>query len=60
MDFCQHNEVKLLIFLGWVLFLFGSLYSVLNDADAEAEAPVLWPLDGRNQLIRKDPDAGKN
>ena len=30
MDFCQHNEVKLLIFLGWVLFLFGSLYSVLK------------------------------
>ena len=28
--------------------------------DAEAEAPILWPPDVRNWLIRKDPDAGKN
>ena len=27
--------------------------------DAEAEAPVLWPPDVKNQLIGKDPDAGK-
>ena len=27
--------------------------------DAEAEAPVLWPLDAKNWL-RKDPDAGKD
>ena len=26
--------------------------------DAEAEAPILWPPDGKNWLIRKDPDAG--
>ena len=25
---------------------------------AEAEAPTLWPLDAKSQLIRKDPDAG--
>ena len=25
----------------------------------DAEAPVLWPPDGNNRLIRKDPDAGK-
>ena len=31
----------------------------LLDADAEAEAPVLWPPDVKNWLIRKDPDAGK-
>ena len=29
-------------------------------ADAEAEAPILWPPDAKNQLIGKDPDAGKN
>ena len=29
-------------------------------ADAEAEAPVLWPPDAKSQLIRKDSDAGKN
>ena len=27
---------------------------------AEAEAPVLWPPDAKTQLIRKDPDAGKD
>ena len=24
---------------------------------AEAEAPILWPPDSKNQLFRKDPDA---
>ena len=28
--------------------------------DAEAEAPILWPPDGKSWLIRKDPDAGKD
>ena len=28
--------------------------------DAEAEAPVLWLIDGKSQLIGKDSDAGKN
>ena len=28
--------------------------------DAEAEAPILWPLDVKSQLIGKDPDAGKD
>ena len=27
---------------------------------AEAEAPILWPSDARSQLIRKDPDAGRD
>ena len=31
-----------------------------TDAEAEAEAPILWPLDGKNRLIGKDPDAGKD
>ena len=26
----------------------------------DAEAPILWPLDGKSQLIGKDPDAGKD
>ena len=33
---------------------------ILGRTDAEAEAPVLWPPDGKNWLIRKDPDAGKD
>ena len=28
--------------------------------DAEAEAPILWPLDVKSWLIGKDPDAGKD
>ena len=32
----------------------------IERTDAEAEAPIVWLLDERNWLIRKDPDAGKN
>ena len=28
--------------------------------DVEAETPILWPLDGKSWLIRKDSDAGKD
>ena len=28
--------------------------------DAETEAPILWPPDGKSQLFGKDPDAGKD
>ena len=31
----------------------------IGRADAEAEAPTLWPPDAKGQLIEKDPDAGK-
>ena len=34
----------------WVFF---------GRTDAKAETPILWPLDAKSQLIRKDPDAGK-
>ena len=34
----------------WVFF---------GKTDAEAETPILWPLDVKNRLIGKDPDAGK-
>ena len=37
----------------------NSEYS-LGRSDAEAEAPILWPLDVKNWLIEKDPDAGKD
>ena len=32
----------------------------IGRTDAEAEAPGLWPPDAKTQLIRKDPDAGKD
>ena len=36
----------------WILFI-GRIV-------AEAEAPILWPPDVKNWLIRKDPDSGKD
>ena len=35
----------------WILF---------GKIDAEAEAPILWPLDATSWLTGKDPDAGKD
>ena len=32
----------------------------IGRTDAEAEAPVLWPPNGKSWLIGKDPDAGKD
>ena len=32
----------------------------VESIDAEAEAPILWPPDGKNGLIGKDADAGKD
>ena len=32
----------------------------IGSTDAEAETPIFWPLDMKNQLSWKDPDAGKD
>ena len=32
----------------------------IGRTDVEAETPILWSLDVKNWLIRKDPDAGKD
>ena len=32
----------------------------IGRTDAEAETPILWPPNGKNWLIGKDPDAGKD
>ena len=32
----------------------------IGRTDAEAETPIFWPPDVKSQLIRKDPDAGKD
>ena len=32
----------------------------IGRTDAEAEAPMFWPPDGKNRLIRKDLDGGKD
>ena len=33
---------------------------MIGMTDAEAEAPILWPPDGKSQLTGKDPDAAKD
>ena len=33
---------------------------LIGRTDAEAETSILWPPDAKNQLIGKDPDAGKD
>ena len=33
---------------------------LIGRSDAEAEGPILWPPDGKNWLIGKDFDAGKD
>ena len=38
----------------------NQLWVFIGRTDAEAEAPILWPPDGNNQLIGKNPDAGKD
>ena len=45
------------IFLG--TSAFGTHRSHL-PASAEAETPILWPLDSKNWLTGKDPNAGKD
>jgi len=32
----------------------------IGRTDAEAEATIFWPPDGKSQLIRNGPDAGKD
>ena len=32
----------------------------MGRTDAEAEAPILWPLKAKSWLIGKDPDSGKD
>ena len=32
----------------------------IGRTNAEAETPILWPPDLKNQLIEKDPDAGND
>ena len=33
---------------------------IFRRTDAQAETPILWLPDAKSQLIRKDPDAGKD
>ena len=48
------KEIKLVSSKGNQSWIF------IGRTDAEDEAPILWPPDAKSQLIRKDPDAGKD
>ena len=49
------------IFQAWILeWVAISTMNIHWKDDAEAEAPTLWPPNAKSQLIRKDPDAGKD
>ena len=32
----------------------------IERTDVEAETPIFWPPGGKNQIVGKDPDAGKD
>ena len=48
------KEIKLVHPKGNQFWIF------IGRTDAEAANPILWPPDGKNWLIWKDPDAGKD
>ena len=47
---CKIKPVNLKGIQSWIF---------IGRNDAEAEAPLLWPPDGKSRLTGKDPDAGK-
>ena len=38
----------------------NQLWLFIGRSDAKTEAPIIWAPDAKSQLIRKDPDAGKD
>ena len=48
------KEIKPVNPKGYQLWIF------IGRTDAEADAPILWLLDAKSQLIGKDSDAGKD
>ena len=45
----------------WLVHTKGDQsWTFTGRTDAEAEAPILWPLDAKNWLTGKDPDAGED
>ena len=38
----------------------NQFWTFIGGTDAETEAPIFWPPDAKNWLLRKDPNAGKD
>ena len=45
--------------MGWEAQEEKDIYTHIGRTDAEAEAPVLWPPDGRNDSLEKTLMLGK-
>ena len=50
----DYKEIK------WVTPKGDQLWIFIGRTDVEAEAPILWPPDGKNQFTGKDSDAGED
>ena len=59
-DICISVGKLFQIHLGYIYPKRYQSWIFTGRADAEAEAPILWPPDAKSRLIRKDPDAGKD
>ena len=44
----------------WTMVLEKILESPLDSREIQAVNPIVWPPDGKNWLIGKDPEAGKD
>ena len=44
----------------WTARRSNQSWIFIGSTDVEAETPILWPPDAKNQLILKDTDAGKD
>ena len=44
----------------FLMLYWSKFYLYTTDAEAEAEAPLLWPPDMNSWLTGEDPDAGKD
>ena len=70
-----HQHLLLLVFFGWrrllrvpwtvrrsnqSILMEINFWIFIGRTDAGADVPILWPLDAKKWLIRKDPDAGKD
>ena len=54
------GSVLLVLGLGDAMPDFSLTILRKNKKLLGAEAPILWPPDAKSQLIRKDPDPGKD
>ena len=54
------KEIKPFNLKGNQPLIFIGRTDVEAEAEAKAEAPIVWPPDEKNQLIGKDPEAGKD